>query len=420
MSYLISRRERLLDAMQDNSVGIIFSGVSKITSEDECFPFVVNKDFFYLTDIKQENSILVFIKSVNGNHVYLFVEEYDELKEKWTGKRLTFDEARTISQIDAVFAVNNFEGMFNLFFAKENNQYGNINTLYINQGVELKIADNKTIECYIHECEKNPILEGVQIVNFKPLITSLREIKQEEEIEFLRHAIANTNQGILDLLTFIKPGMFEYEVSDHFEFFERKNFREGLAFSTIAAGRSNAVVLHYPQQQDKLKDGDLVLLDLGYKYHGYSADISRTYPINGKYNELQRKIYQVVLDCNKAVIEYARSGLTLKDLQEFCINFLKENAIKAGIMDKDDDIRKYYYHGVSHHLGLDTHDVCDRSKPLVPGNVITVEPGLYFKQYGIGVRIEDDVLITDSQSIVLSKDIKKEIDDIEALFRTIK
>lgn len=167
-----------------------------------------------------------------------------------------------------------------------------------------------------------------------------------------------------------------------------------------------------------IRENDLVLFDLGYEYKGYSADISRTYPVNGVYTGVQRDIYEAVLNCNKAVIEYVRSGMTIKDLQEFTREFLKNECVRLGLMTPEEDIQQYYYHNVSHPLGLDTHDVGGRERVLVNGNVITVEPGLYFKKHKCGVRIEDDVLIRDGRGECLSKGIAKEINDIERLFKT--
>ena len=162
---------------------------------------------------------------------------------------------------------------------------------------------------------------------------------------------------------------------------------------------------------------DIVQFDLGYKYKGYSADISRAYPVSGKFTDKQREIYESVLECNKAVIDYVKPGLTLLDLQNYAISILRGECLKRKLIKDGDDILTYYIHNVSHFLGLDTHDVGNREKPLKPGNVITVEPGLYFSELGIGIRIEDDVLVTESGSLCLSKGIKKEVDDVERLLK---
>ena len=212
--------------------------------------------------------------------------------------------------------------------------------------------------------------------------------------------------------------MIEHELADYFELYGRLHDRSPLAFSTIIASGKNATCLHYPTQNEAIKDSDLVLFDLGYSHNGYSADISRTFPVNGKFSGLQAKVYEAVLNCNKAVIAMVKPGLTIKDLQDFAVEFLRKECLRLGLMKEDDDIRNYYYHNVSHHLGLDTHDISDRNKLLENGNVITVEPGLYFANYGIGVRIEDDVLVSEDGPIVLSKNIAKEMSDIERLMRT--
>ncbi|MGM9873657.1 MAG: aminopeptidase P N-terminal domain-containing protein [Bacilli bacterium] len=413
---LYSRRQKLFDAMEENSVAIIYSGISKIMSEDAEYSFFANTSFYYLTNIKQENSVLLLIKGLGENKTYLFVDEYNELKEKWTGKRLTFDEAKEISSIDNIIATKNFDSFLDLALTSENNQYGNISTCYLDLSPEIKVYPlHSTKEVKLGLEKKYPHLVFNDI---KPIITSLRMIKSDYEIECLKKAIERTNRGIKDLICYMKPGLYEYQLADRFEFYGRELSRDGLAFPSIIASGDNGVILHYPTQNSRIKDNSLVLLDLGYRYENYCADISRTYPVNGVFTENQRKVYTAVLNCNKAVIEYIHEGLTLKDLQDFASKILNQECIRLGLMDEGDDIRKYYYHGVSHHLGIDTHDVSDRDKPLESGNVITVEPGLYFKELGIGVRIEDDVLVTKGKAEVLSKDIFKEIDDIEKLFKT--
>ena len=243
-------------------------------------------------------------------------------------------------------------------------------------------------------------------------------VKSPFEIEQIRDAIAATNLGINKLILSLRPGLMEYELADEFEFFGRSQNRSKLAFPTIVAAGKNATCLHYPTQNCAVRSGELILFDLGYKSNGYCADISRTFPVDGVFTGNMKKIYEAVLNCNKAVIEYAHAGLTIADLQEYAKTFLKNECVRLELLDEDDDIRKVYFHNVSHHLGLDTHDASNREKPLEEGNVITVEPGLYFADLGIGVRIEDDVLIHENAAEVLSAGIPKEIEDIEKLFRT--
>ena len=410
MSELSNRRDNLFAKMKENSAAVVFAGVSKICSEDEYYPFLSNRNFFYLTNIEQENSILLLIKGIGEKKTYLFVDEYNELKEKWTGRRITFEEARETSKIDNVYSTSSFENMLSLALSSIENQYGKIDTLYIDLSPELKIKDAySTINFQEFISLEYP---NVEVVNLFSLVRDLREVKSSLEVENTVRAINLTNGGISQLILDLKPGVVEKSLSDTFEFYGRKHGCYKLAFSTIAfdtivASGKNATCLHYPQQKDAIRDNTLVLFDLGYSFEGYSADISRTYPVNGKFEGVQKEIYSAVLACNKAVIEYVRSGMTLLDLQNYATEFLRKECIARGLMSEDDDIKKYYYHSVSHHLGLDTHDVADRMRPLQNGNIITVEPGLYFDKYGIGIRIEDDVVIRNGVAEVLSTNVKK-------------
>ena len=416
MNELEKRRENLFAMMKENSVAVIFSGVSKLASEDETYPFVVNNSFFYLTGITQEHSVLMMVKGLGERKCYLFIDEYNEVKEKWTGRRLTFDEAEQLSGLTNVYSSDNFNNMLDLALTNSNNQYGSIATLYLDLSPEIKISDALSTTMLRDELEAK--YSQLSTLDVKPFITSLRMVKSPYEIEQIRDAIAATNLGINKLILSLHPGIMEYELADIFEFFGRSQNRSKLAFSTIIASGKNATCLHYPTQNCAVRSGELILFDLGYKSNGYCADISRTFPVDGEFTGNMKKVYEAVLNCNKAVIEYAHAGLTIADLQEYAKTFLKNECVRLELLDEEDDIRKVYFHNVSHHLGLDTHDASNREKPLEEGNVITVEPGLYFADLGIGVRIEDDVLIHESSCEVLSAGIPKEIEDIEKLFRT--
>lgn len=416
MSEFENRRKKVFDQMKDNSVAIFFSGVSKIASEDEYLPFVVNKNFYYLTGIKQEHSALMLIKAIGEKRAYLFIDPYSELKEKWTGKRLTPEQATYISGLNSVYTSDNLETMLSLALTNENNQYGDIDCVYLDlTSPEQKLKDGM----FINDLSVKLQLDYQKnIIDSYPILMDLRMVKSASEVECLVKAIERTNNGIAFALNHLKVGMKEHELADYFELYGRLHERSSLAFSTIVASGKNATCLHYPSQNDTVKENDLILFDLGYNHEEYSADISRTFPVNGKFEGVQAKIYEAVLNCNKAVIQMIKPGLTIKDLQEFATEYLRKQCINSGLMDINDDIRNYYYHNVSHHLGLDTHDISDRSKPLQVGNVITVEPGLYFAKYNCGVRIEDDVLVSEDGAVVLSKNISKEMVDVERMMAT--
>ena len=414
MSEFDVRRNKLLEKMEDNSIALVFAGTSKITSEDEYFPFVVNRNFYYLTGITQENSVLMLVKCLGENKAYLFIDPYDPVKERWTGKRINPDEAKEKSQMNNVYFTTSFESMLTL--ALEKKEYGKINHVYVDLTPEIKISNKSYTTDFANKITEKYF--GIKVIDLYPLVMRMRMIKSEEEIEDIREAIKKTNLGINKLIMNLYQGKYEYELADQFEFNGREKGKDNLAFNTIIASGVNATCLHYPTQDAMIKEEDLILFDLGYRHNLYCADISRTYPVNGKFEGMQKKIYEAVLNCNKAVISFIKEGLLIKDLQEFATNYLKNECVRMKIISPTDDIKKYYIHNVSHHLGLDTHDCADRSLPLEAGNVITVEPGLYFPELKIGVRIEDDVLITHGRAEVLSGGIIKEINDIEKMFKT--
>lgn len=408
---IASRREKLYEFLDDNSVLILYAGVSKKRSADENYEFVVNRNFYYLTGIEQEGSILFVAKQDGIIKEYLFVSEYDELKEKRTGKRLTADEARDISGIDNVMYLNVFESELDLVIRKKDSAFARVSTVYLDLEPENIIDNFRTVEEMKDILLINyPWLEAKDI--YKRII-GLRMVKSKDEVAEIKEAINKTNMGLKNIMKKIRPGLYEYQLSSLFYYtIQDYDFSE-LSFPTIAASGVNATCLHYPTPKAKIKDGDLVLFDLGAQNNLYCADISRTYPANGKFSEIQKTIYGIVLACNKLIIDSVKPGVTLRELNEIANNFMAIECVKAGLIQNESEIRKYYFHSVGHHLGLDTHDPSERETPLVPGNVITDEPGLYFKELGIGVRIEDDILVTEDGSYCLSGSIIKEIEDIE-------
>lgn len=411
----IERREKLIEKLDDGSLTIIFAGVGKKRSADENFDFVVNRNFYYLTGIEQENSILMIVKADGEVSTYLFIDERDEKKEKWIGFRLTEDEAREISGIDNVCVRSAFEGKIMAALSKGMTHFGEINKIYLDLEKELKIDECKSTNEFKEEIRaKHP---NVLVNDIHDTIMKFRMIKSPAEIELIKDAIHTTDVALRNVLSKLHAGRYEYNMRNIFEFTVKEDLNATLAFHSIVAGGKNATILHYPTAQDLLKENDLVLLDVGACKDNYCADISRTYPISGQFSDLQKKIYSIVLECNKQTSKFIRPGILLKEVQEFALNFLAEECVAQGLIPNKDRIRDVYYHSVSHHLGLDTHDGVDRDSKLAPGMVVTCEPGLYFKEYGIGVRIEDDVLVTPNGSDVLSKDIIKEISEIENILR---
>ena len=406
------RRSKLFNMLDDNSVTILFSGVGRKKSGDENYEFVPNKNFYYLTGIEQENSILMLIKNDGEKLSYLFVDEKDEKVEKWIGYKLTLNEAREISGVENVAVRSTFEGKMLAFFDTNNSTSEKISKFYLDLEPEIKIAESKSTQTYKKELE---VVHHLEVADVGGFIGELRKVKSEAEIELIKEAIETTNLGLKHALLELKANRYEYNLRNAFEFAVFEDQDAKLAFASIVARGENATILHYPSQKDRVRHDDLVLFDVGAAKDYYASDISRTYPVSGKFNELQRKIYEIVLNCNKQTAKFMHPGITLTEANEFAKNFLASECVEKGLISCKEEIGKVYYHSVSHFMGLDTHDCGSKNDKLVPGNVVTCEPGLYFKDLGIGVRIEDDVLITEEGSEVLSEGIIKEIKDIEKM-----
>ena len=439
------RRHLFLEKMKNNSVAILYSGTLLKASADQTFPFEVNRNFYYLTGIRQPDSMLVLVKVAGNTNVFLFIDEVDPNRVKWTGKMLSTLEASEISGIKDVLYTKHFESRIELLLDGQKNAYGRIENLYLDLETGLFVTREKTTKDIAFEMSKKYF--GLNVEDAYPLVVKLRMIKSKAEIEEIRNSIKVTKLGLEAILKRLKPGLYEYQLASLFQYVIADHNNSGLAFETIAAGGENAVILHYPNPNSLLKENTLLLLDLGAEKNLYRADISRTYPVSGKFNGRHKEIYEMVLRCNVAVANFVRPGITLGDVQKFAFEFLKTELVghdyvnldkvkedaKNEILNREliaplseeekqniykqkehEAVFRYYYHNVGHHLGLDTHDASFRDMKLEPGMVITDEPGLYFAEYGIGVRIEDDLLITENGCEVLSKEIIKEVKDIEA------
>ncbi len=411
------RRQRYLDQVEENSLTILFSGVAKKSSYDEEYPFEVNRNFYYLTGIDQEDSILLLLKSEGEKREYLFVSPYSELKEKWYGKRLTTEEAYLISGVRNVLINGALKARLDAILANGNSPYGEIKHVYLDMEKEQKIAEGIGAE------EEMEILEDAydvaSFLDAYPILVKQRLIKSPAEIAELKEAIATTRLGVQAVMANAHPGVNEYELASTFrKVCDDDDGYQGLAFNTIMASGANATTLHYPYPKARAEKGSLILMDLGSRNHYYCADVSRTIPVSGAFTEEQRMVYEIVLGCNKAVASYARPGISLKELHAFAKNYLASECLSKGLIKSKEEIDGYFYHGVSHQIGLDTHDPGgNKEDPLQPGNVISDEPGLYIKEKGIGIRIEDDLLITEKGAEVLTKDIIKEVEDIEQFYK---
>ncbi|GMA57492.1 Xaa-Pro aminopeptidase [Alicyclobacillus sacchari] len=405
----IERRRRLLELLPERSFALLFAYQAPYMSGDHPYsPFHVNRNFFYLSGIAQEHSILLLAKLDGQEQMVLFTEHVSPTEEKWTGKRLSDDQARSVSGIETIQDIAQFEGTLGRLL-----RTGEYEQLYLDVEQDNWAQTETSAHRFARTFrDKYP---AVSIRNPYPLICRLRTVKDDGEIKQIREALRITKDGILRMMQHAKPGMKEYELEAHFDYALRSQGVREHAFPSIIAGGERATVLHYVTNDQAIAEGDLVLCDLGAAFGGYSADITRTFPITGKFSDRQRQLYEIVLKAMEATFAAIRPGVTLAELNDVTKATYARELKAIGLIQEDDEVSRYYYHSVSHRLGLDTHDVGSPKWPLQPGDVITVEPGLYVAEEGIGIRIEDDVVVTADGYVNLSEDIPKRVEDVERL-----
>ncbi|EEH99403.1 aminopeptidase P family protein [Clostridium tertium] len=398
-----NNRSKVLESIDDNSLLILFAGKAPKKTADEKYPFTPNRNFYYLTGIDEENHILVLSKINGKTNEYLFIKEVDPIAEKWEGKTIRKEEVSQICMIEDV----KYLGEFNNFIEKVVLNKEEIN-------IYLDLEAGNTSYKYVNEIKHK--YYNINIKNAFKLIGNLRLIKTDEEVSRIRKAIDITIEGVKELMRNSKSEIKEYELEAYFDFICKKNGVKDFAFKTIAAAGKNATVLHYVTNDSELKDGDLILFDLGAQYKYYNGDISRTFPINGKFTERQKEVYNAVLRVNEKVIKEMKPGVKFVDLNKKAKDWISEECISLGLMTEKDDVSKFYYHSIGHSLGMDTHDIEleNRDVTFEPGMIYTVEPGIYIENEGIGIRIEDDVLITEDGNEVLTKEMIKTVEEIEA------
>ena len=405
-------RSALMNKIDNNSIVILFAGNAPKKTGDEVYQFTPNRNFYYLTGISEENHIVVLSKFNNEISEKLFLKEIDLAKEMWNGKTLRDFEAKEISGIEDTVYMNEFYGYLNRLIkgAEEINLYLDLDR---QNYCEEDSNGNKFEEVFKGKYPQ------VIIKNVSSNITPLRMIKSKSEIAEMQRAIDITIDGVESLMKNSKAGMKEYELEAYFDFVCKTNGAKDFAFRTIAAAGKNATTLHYVENNSEIKNDDLILFDLGAQWNFYNADITRTFPVGGKFTDRQKQVYEAVLRVNKAVIEKIKPGVVYKELNAWATDLIAEECIKLGIIKEKKDVSKYYWHSIGHNLGLDTHDVEPQGRNFVfeEGMVFTVEPGIYISEESIGIRIEDDVLVTADGCEVLTKGMMKEVSEIEAFMK---
>ena len=397
MSYS-HNRANLAAQLPSKSVAVFTANELMPRNGDEFFPFRQQSDFHYLTGIDVENAFLLIAPDYPDENMreVLFIEAYDEVKATWQGEMLDAQQASGISGIKTVKTSDSFWMTLNDFAYSG---YGD--TIYLNS------YEYPKYECAVETIQQRfnrQVMARYPMHRYgrtAPILNALRMVKSEDEIAIIQHACDITAKAFRRCLETVKPGMYEYEVQAEIEYVFKRNNATGHAYAPIIAGGRNACCLHYSKNQSLLHDGDLLLFDIGCEYQNYSSDLSRTIPVNGQFSPRQKECYMIVLEVMKELTKLYRPGHCINEINEAARRLMGENA-------------KYLIHGVSHHIGLDVHDSIDKFKPFAPGMILTCEPGLYIREEGIGIRIENDLLVTEGEPVNLFEGLPIEIEEIEA------
>jgi len=401
-----NRREKLLERIKDDSIVILFSGEKIYRSADQEYPFSVNRNFYYLTGIDKPNIAYLAYKRDGKVVENIFVERIDEQMEKWVGKKMRPNEAKEISGVKVAKFEYEFESMIESIMI-------NFKFKRVYLDLERRRFDESNSKSNRFAAKLADGYKQLDIVDSYFLVAKMRMVKDAVEIDKIKKAIDITKDGVESLMSHSKADIREDQLEAYFDFELKTKGATGHAFKTIAAAGQNATILHYEDNNTVMKDGDLILFDLGAEYEYYCADISRTFPVNGKFTDRQKEIYNIVLKAQLETIKAIKPGKTTTEINEVTKSVLTKECKRIGLIKEDAELFNYYFHGVSHSLGLDTHDVGERSAKLKAGAVITVEPGLYIPEENIGIRIEDDVVLTKDGCENLSSDILKTVEEIE-------
>ena len=418
-SLYISNRKKLIRHLKPKSIAVFNSNDIMPTNADGVMPFRQNNDLLYLSGIDQEESILVlFPDAINPEHQeVLFVKETNELIAIWEGAKLTKEAATEQSGIKTVYWLSEFDKIFDALTKEAENIYLNQNT-HLRADTTVQTRDDRfRIACR----EKYPSHQYEQLA---PIMQTLRAIKSPLEIEAIQEACNITEKGFRRILEFVKPGVMEYEIEAEFAHEFLRSCSRGFAYQPIIAAGNNACVLHYIENSQECKSGDIILMDVGAEYANYASDMTRCVPVNGKFSPRQKEVYNAVLRVMKLATSMLTPGTIHNEYHEEVGKLMESELVTLGLLDQHDIkkqdpknplYKKYFMHGTSHHLGLDVHDVENRERPFEVGMVLTVEPGIYIQEENLGLRIENDIVITEDGQFDLMKNIPIEVEEIEEL-----
>ena len=415
----IDNRKNFIKHLKPNSLALFVSNDILPTNGDGALGFVQNSDLFYLTGVDQEDTILMIFPDVkDGKHKeVLFIKETSELIAIWEGAKLTKEQATAVSGIEHVYWHHEFEKTFKTFAFQAENFYLNSNE-HTRRSIDMETAEtrfnNKLRSQYpLHRIERSA-----------PIMHRIRSIKHPIEIELMQQACDITEKGFRRLLNFTKPGVMEYEIEAELIHEFVRNRSRGFAYGPIIASGTNACVLHYVENNKPCKDGDVILLDVAAEYANYASDMTRAIPVNGKFTKRQREVYDAVLRVMKSATSMLQVGNTFEKYNIAVGDLMTDELLQLGLIKSDEvknqnpawpAYKKYFMHGTSHFIGLDVHDVGFFAEPMQAGMAFTVEPGIYIPEENLGIRLENNIIITTTGNDDLMKNIPLEADEIEAL-----
>jgi Xaa-Pro aminopeptidase len=421
-----NNRKRLVKDLKPGSIAVFNSNDIMPTNADGTMPFRQNNDLFYLTGINQEESMLVICPDFPDAKFreVLFLREPNETMEKWEGHKLTKKEAQEVSGVESIVWVQDFQKLFHHMMVM-----GGVKQVYLNtnEHYRTEITVESRDARFIKWCkEKYPLHEYERIA---PIMSVLRRVKQKREIELMQKACDITEKGFRRVLKFVKPGVKEYEIEAEYIHEFTRHGSKGFAYTPIIASGANNIVLHYIENSQECKEGELLLLDVAAEYANYNSDLTRTIPVNGKFTKRQREVYDAVLRIHNEAFKILRPNIVYFDYQKEIEKMMESELVKLKLIDKTDvknkdkanpAFRKYFYHGTSHMLGLDVHDVGNMHDKVQVGSVWTIEPGIYIKEEGFGIRIENNVVVQKDKNFDLMRNIPIEAEEIEEIMNSKK
>ncbi len=416
-------RRKFSMQMADNSAALFFSNDQSPRNGDQYHPYRQQSDFFYLTGIEQEKSIFLLAPSCPNEQLReaLFLLKPEKTMEIWEGHKLTKEEAIEISGVKNVFWIEEFDVSIKEVFSSLDHIYLNRNE-YVKFLPEVESREERLGKKLK---EQYPLY---QYHRAAPLLAKQRLIKSAVEIELLKKACEITNKAFRRVLRFARPDVWEFEVEAEVSYEFTRNRASGHGYAPIVASGKNGCVLHYTENDKKCKNGDLLLMDFGAEYANYTADMSRTIPVNGKFTPRQKACYKAVLNVMKTVKKMYVPGNTINDINKEANALMEKEMISLGLFTEEQRkqqpedapyYKRWFMHGTSHFLGLDVHDVGAKTEPLQPGMVLTCEPGIYLPEEEIGIRIENDILITKNEPVDLMEDFPITAEEIESLMKKV-